>query len=229
MAPHRIDTHHHPYTPTYIARTGDVLRHTTHAFFDRLTKWTRTRPSRRSTRAASPCRSLSISTPSVWLGSAQASRTCPRVQRGRRRNPAGPQGPLRPFRRPAAAGHRRLPARDRVLFNELSADGIALTTNYVDKYPGDRRVCGSVRRTRPAQGGGLFPSRPRRASRSTSFPTFRRRPSNSRSTPRGRSPACCSAAPSTAARTSGGSSRTAAARCRSSPAGSRGSPRTARS
>ena len=39
MAPHRIDTHHHPYPPAYLAETADVLRRTTHAFYERLTRW----------------------------------------------------------------------------------------------------------------------------------------------------------------------------------------------
>jgi hypothetical protein len=30
---------HHPYPPVYIEKTGDVLKHTTHAFYDRLTNW----------------------------------------------------------------------------------------------------------------------------------------------------------------------------------------------
>ena len=33
MALHRIDTHHHLYPPVYIEKTGDVLKHTTHAFY----------------------------------------------------------------------------------------------------------------------------------------------------------------------------------------------------
>ena len=39
MAGNRIDTHHHPYPPIYIEKTGDVLKHTTHAFYDRLKNW----------------------------------------------------------------------------------------------------------------------------------------------------------------------------------------------
>ena len=70
MAPHRIDTHHHPYTPTYIAKTGDVLRHTTHAFYDRLTKWHPDQAIAAMDKSGIAVSVLSISTPSVWLGSA---------------------------------------------------------------------------------------------------------------------------------------------------------------
>src|SRR5262245_40457033 len=74
-APRPIETHHHPYTPTYIAKTGDVLRHTTHSFYERLTKWHPDQAIEAMDKSGIAVSVLSISTPSVWLGSAQASRT----------------------------------------------------------------------------------------------------------------------------------------------------------
>src|SRR5258708_18590550 len=75
MAPHRIDTHHHPYPPVYIAKTGEVLKHTTHAFYERLTKWQPAQAIEAMDKSGIAVSVLSVSTPSVWLGSAQASRT----------------------------------------------------------------------------------------------------------------------------------------------------------
>ena len=46
MAPHRIDTHHHPYPPKYVSAIGDRLKQTTHAFYPRLWRGSRVRPSR---------------------------------------------------------------------------------------------------------------------------------------------------------------------------------------
>ena len=224
MAPHRIDTHHHPYPPIYIDKTGDVLKHTTHAFYDRLTKWQPSQAIEAMDKDGIAVSVLSISTPSVWLGDAQASRdvrarmsTRPRPKM--QRDYKGRFGHFAALPLPDVEGCLR---EIEYAFDKLNADGIALTTNYVDKYPGDDAFAAGVRRAQPAQGRGLFPPdrgklRVQRHSR-----TFRRRPSNSRSTPRGRSPACCSAARSTAARTSGGSSRTAAARSPCWPTGSSG-------
>ena len=39
MAPHRIDTHNHPYPAAYVEKTRDVLKATTHAFYDRIVMW----------------------------------------------------------------------------------------------------------------------------------------------------------------------------------------------
>ena len=140
MAPHRIDTHHHPYPPIYIAKTGDVLKHTTHAFYDRLTKWHPSQAIEAMDKDGIAVSVLSVSTPERLARRRQpSSRVFAReVNEAAAEDAAGLQGPLRPFRRAAAAGHRRLPARDRVLpTTSSSADGFALTTNYVDKYPGD--------------------------------------------------------------------------------------------
>ena len=75
MAAHRIDTHHHPYPPVYIEKTGDVLKHTTHAFYDRLKKWQPSQAIEAMDKDGIAVSVLSVSTPSVWLGDAAASRT----------------------------------------------------------------------------------------------------------------------------------------------------------
>ena len=74
MAANRIDTHHHPYPPVYIEKTREVLRHTTHAFYDRLTKWHPSQAIEAMDRDGIAVSVLSVSTPSVWLGEPAASR-----------------------------------------------------------------------------------------------------------------------------------------------------------
>ena len=115
MAPHRIDTHHHPYPPAYIDKTGDVLKHTTHAFYDRLTKWQPSQAVEAMDKDGIAVSVLSIATPSVWLGDAAASRALAReCNDAAAKMQQRLQGPVRAFRHPAAARHRRLPARDRI-------------------------------------------------------------------------------------------------------------------
>ncbi len=74
MAMHRIDTHHHPYPPVYIEKTGDVLKHTTHAFYDRLKNWQPSQAIEAMDKDGIAVSVLSVSTPSVWLGDAASSR-----------------------------------------------------------------------------------------------------------------------------------------------------------
>ena len=138
MAPHRIDTHHHPYPPVYIEKTREVLRHTTHAFYDRLTKWHPSQAVEAMDRDGIAVSVLSVSTPSVWLGDATASRVFAReVNEAAARIQSDYKGRFGHF---AALP---LPDVDGCLreidhaFGKLRADGIALCTNYVDKYPGD--------------------------------------------------------------------------------------------
>ena len=75
MAGNRIDTHHHPYPPIYIEKTGDVLKHTTHAFYDRLKNWTPSQAIEVMDKDGIAVSVLSVSTPSTWLGDTMASRT----------------------------------------------------------------------------------------------------------------------------------------------------------
>ena len=138
MPGHRIDTHHHPYPPVYIAKTGEVLKHTTHAFYDRLTKWQPSQAVEAMDKDGIAVSVLSVSTPSVWLGDAEASRVFAReVNEAAAKIQSDYKGRFGHF---AALP---LPDVDGCLkeiehaFGTLKADGIALTTNYIDKYPGD--------------------------------------------------------------------------------------------
>jgi predicted TIM-barrel fold metal-dependent hydrolase len=135
---HRIDTHHHPYPPAYIAKTGDVLKHTTHAFYDRLTKWHPSQAIEAMDKAGIAVSVLSVSTPSVWLGDAESSQVFAREV-----NEAAAQMQQDYRGRFGHFAALPLPDTDGCLkeieyaYDELKADGIALCTNYIDKYPGD--------------------------------------------------------------------------------------------
>jgi predicted TIM-barrel fold metal-dependent hydrolase len=138
MIAHRIDTHHHPYPPVYIAKTNEVLKHTTHAFYDRLTKWHPSQAVEAMDKAGIAVSVLSVSTPSVWLGEARSSRVFAREV-----NDAAAKMQQDYKRRFGHFAALPLPDTDGCLkeieyaYDELNADGIALCTNYVDKYPGD--------------------------------------------------------------------------------------------
>ncbi len=138
MAPHRVDTHHHPYPPAYLAKTADILSRTTHAFYQRLTKWQPEQALEAMDRGSIATAVLSIATPSIWLGEAQASRTlarecndyCATLQRDHK----GQFGHFATLPLPDVEGSLR---EIEYVFDTLKADGIALTTNYDDKYPGE--------------------------------------------------------------------------------------------
>lgn len=138
MAAHRIDTHHHPYPPAYLAKTADILKHTTHTFYDRLTRWQPAQALEAMDRSGIAVSVLSIATPSVWLGDAQSSRTlarecndyCAQLQRDHK----GRFGHFATLPLPDVEGSLR---EIEYIYDTLKADGIALTTNYVDKYPGE--------------------------------------------------------------------------------------------
>ena len=78
MALYRIDTHHHLYPPVYVEKTRDVLKHTTHAFYERLKKWKPSHSIEAMDKDGIAESVLSIVTPSVWLGDTQTSRTLAR-------------------------------------------------------------------------------------------------------------------------------------------------------
>ncbi len=138
MALHRIDTHHHPYPPAYIAATGDILKHTTHAFYDRLTKWQPSQAIEAMDRTGIAISVLSIATPSVWLGDAAKSRKlardCNDYAAKMQTDYKGRFGHFATLPLPDVDGSLR---EIEYVYDTLKADGIALTTNYVDKYPGE--------------------------------------------------------------------------------------------
>jgi predicted TIM-barrel fold metal-dependent hydrolase len=138
MAPHRIDTHHHPYPPVYVEKTRDVLKRTTHAFYDRLTQWQPNQAVEAMDKDDIAVSVLSIGTPSVWLGEVQASRTlareCNDAAAQMQADYKGRFGHFATIPLPDVDGSLR---EIEYVYDTLGADGIALTTNYDDKYPGE--------------------------------------------------------------------------------------------
>ncbi len=138
MSSGRIDTHHHHYPKAYLARIDDVLRRTTHAFYPRLVQWRPAHAIEAMDKAGIAVAVLSIGTPSVWLGDVAASRkfarecndATARIQSDHR----GRFGHFGTLPLPDVDGSLR---EIEYLFDTLRADGIGLSTNYDDKYPGD--------------------------------------------------------------------------------------------
>ena len=139
MAPHRIDTHHHPYPPKYVSAIGDRLKQTTHAFYPRLVAWQPSQAIEVMDRDGIAAAVLSISAPGVWFGDAAAARTlarecndaCATIERDHK----GRFGHFAALPLPDTEGSLR---EIEHAFDVLKADGIALMTNYDDKWPGDK-------------------------------------------------------------------------------------------
>lgn len=138
MAPHRIDTHHHHYPPVYVEKTGDVLKHTTHSFYERLKSWRPSQAIEAMDKNGIAVAVLSVATPSVWLGDAESSRSFAReVNEAAARIQADHRGRFGHFAAlPLPDVEGSLREIDHA-FGKLDADGVALTTNYFDRYPGD--------------------------------------------------------------------------------------------
>lgn len=138
MAAHRIDTHHHPYVQAYVKKTGDVLKATTHAFYDRIVKWQPSQAVEAMDKSGIAVSVLSISSPSVWLGDAAASRTfareCNEAAAKIQQDHKGRFGHFAALPLPDTEGSLR---EIEYALDEIGADGFALTTNYLDRYPGD--------------------------------------------------------------------------------------------
>jgi len=138
MAPHRIDTHHHPYPPAYVAKVDAHLRSTAHAHYKKLVAWTPTQVIEVMDRDGIAASVLSISAPGVWLGKIDDSRdlahlsndACARLQADHK----GRFGHFAALPLPDVDGSLREIERS---LDTLKADGIALMTNYDDKWPGD--------------------------------------------------------------------------------------------
>jgi predicted TIM-barrel fold metal-dependent hydrolase len=152
MAPYRIDTHHHPYPPVYIKKTGDVLKHTTHAFYDRLCKWEPRQAIEVMDKDGIAVSVLSVSTPSVWLGDANSSRIFARevneAAAKMQQDHKGRFGHFAALPLPDADGSLR---EIEYVFDELNDDELCRQVSR------RRGVSSGVRRTRPAQGCRLFP------------------------------------------------------------------------
>jgi predicted TIM-barrel fold metal-dependent hydrolase len=138
MTPHRIDTHHHHYPKAYLSKIDETLRRTTHAFYPRLIQWQPSQAIEAMDRDGIAVSVLSIGTPSVWLGDAGASRAlareCNEVTATLQADHKGRFGHFATIPLPDVDGSLR---EIEFIFDALGADGIALATNYDDKYPGE--------------------------------------------------------------------------------------------
>src|SRR5258706_3921531 len=136
MAPHRIDTHHHQYPKVYLSKVDEVLRRTTHAFYQRLTPWQPSQAIEAMDRDGIAVSVLSIGTPSVWLGDAASSRAlareCNDATAKMQADYKGSFGHFATIPLPDTEGSLH---EIEYLFDTLHADGIALASNYDDKYP----------------------------------------------------------------------------------------------
>jgi len=138
MTAHRIDTHHHHYPKVYLDKIDDVLRRTTHAFYPRLIKWQPGQAIEAMDKDGVAVAVLSIGTPSVWLGEPKSSRAlareCNDATAKMQADYKGRFGHFATIPLPDADGSLR---EIEYLYDTLKADGIALATNYDDKYPGE--------------------------------------------------------------------------------------------
>src|SRR5262245_48193481 len=136
MTPHRIDTHHHHYPKAYFSKVEDILRRTTHAFFQRLVQWQSSKTIEIMDQAGIAVAVLSVGTPSVWLGDAAASRAlahdCNEATAKLQADHKGRFGHFATIALPDVDGSLREIA---YALDTLKADGIALATNYDGKYP----------------------------------------------------------------------------------------------
>ena len=65
--PFRIDVHHHIYAPDYVDLERERVRALTHAFFERVSRWTPEQSIESMDRSGTRLAMLSMSTPGVWF------------------------------------------------------------------------------------------------------------------------------------------------------------------
>ena len=140
MALHRIDTHNHPYPKAYVQKTDKVLKAATHAFYDRIIKWEPSQTIEAMDQNGIAVSVLSIGTPNVWLdadpkASSALARDCNEQSAKMQRDYKGRFGHFATLALPDVDGSLR---EIEYALDTLKADGFGLTTNYIDKYPGDK-------------------------------------------------------------------------------------------
>ena len=138
MAPHRIDTHHHVYPPAYLAQERERIQKTTHALFARLLEWTPARALEVMDKNGIATAIASISAPGIWFGDAVAARrTARECNEYCARLATDHKGRFGQFAAIPLPDVESSLHEIEYAFDVLKADGIALMTNYDDRWPGD--------------------------------------------------------------------------------------------
>jgi len=130
-----IDVHHHFFPPAFRAATSERYRTGERAV---VSEWTPQRALVEMDQSGVATAVLSITTPGVWFGDAQAARTlarkCNEYAAQLIRDHPGRFGFFAAVPLPDTEGSLREIA---YALDVLKADGVGLMTNYGDKWPGD--------------------------------------------------------------------------------------------
>ncbi|MES2913255.1 MAG: amidohydrolase family protein [Pseudomonadota bacterium] len=139
--PHRIDTHHHIFPPSYLAKERDRILAPAPGYTKQLTEWTPQKAIDEMDRNGVATAVTSISTPGIWFGNTEQTRVLARECNEYAATMSGEhKGRFGIF---AALP---LPDVDNSLkeityaLDVLGVDGFGLVTNYGDIMPGDPRL-----------------------------------------------------------------------------------------
>jgi 6-methylsalicylate decarboxylase len=169
----RIDVHHHFVPPPYLRRERERILAAMALNPALITEWTPARAIEELDRHDIARAVVSISTPGIWFGEAEAARTlareCNEYAAQMARDHAGRFGNFAAIPLPDVEGSLREIA---YAYDVLGADGVGILTSYDDRWPGDpafaavfdelnrRRAVVFVHPTAPACCRNLIPGVP---------------------------------------------------------------------
>ena len=136
--PNRIDVHHHILPPPYMSRARDRILEISDRDHSALLNWTPARAIEEMDRTGITTAITSLSLPGVWFGGAEAARSlarsCNEYAAQMITDYPGRFGLFAAIPLPDTEGSLR---EISYAFDALKADGVALVSNYDDKWPGD--------------------------------------------------------------------------------------------
>ena len=138
---HRIDTHHHIFPPSYMAKERDRILQPAPGFTTQLTEWTPQKAIDAMDSNGVATAITSISTPGIWFGDVESTRCLARECNEFAAQMASDHGG-----RFGIFAALPLPDVDNSLkeisyaLDVLGVDGFGLVTNYGDILPGDARL-----------------------------------------------------------------------------------------
>lgn len=139
--PHRIDTHHHIFSPTFMAREKIRLKGDADRFAGRVLEWTPAKAIEAMDQGGIATAITSITAPGIWTGDAASTRAlareCNEFAAQMARDHKGRFGVFAALPVPDVDASLREIA---YAFDVLKVDGIGLVTNFADLYPGDPSV-----------------------------------------------------------------------------------------